>query len=134
MGVFHQRFCPMIVCDIRSASNFVDFCRRIGGHRFDNGDTDPHNTLAAYCRRSPSFRFLRQKFHFHASSWPFSLRRSAIGEMPSIVMYSTHSDISCTVPLPTLPLTYASHSSCLINSKIHGSRNDCFQSRRPSEC
>src|SRR5690625_3144369 len=47
-------------------------------------------------------------FNFHGSSCPFSLRQFAIGDSPSKVIYSTHSDISWTVPLPTLPLMYGS--------------------------
>ena len=47
----------------------------------------------------------------HGCSRPFALRRRAIGLSPSRVRYSTHSLISCTVPLPTLPLTYGSAPS-----------------------
>ena len=42
---------------------------------------------------------------FQGLSRPFWRRRFAIGEMASEVMYSTHSIISCGVPLPTLPET-----------------------------
>ena len=41
----------------------------------------------------------------HGFSRPFCRRRFAIGESASEVMYSTHSIISCGVPLPTLPVT-----------------------------
>ncbi len=93
----------MIVCDIRSASNFVDFFDRLADIGLITA-IQIRIILAAYCRRSPSFRFLRQKFHFTLLHGHFSAKISH-RRMPSIVMYSTHSDISCTVPLPTLPLT-----------------------------
>ena len=43
-------------------------------------------------------------FSGQALSRPLALRASAMGEVPSMVIYSIHSDISCTVPEPTLPL------------------------------
>ena len=47
-------------------------------------------------------------FSFHGLSRPFARRSFASVESPSAVMYSTHSIISCTVPLPTLPQMYGS--------------------------
>ena len=42
-------------------------------------------------------------FRRQGCSWPLRLRSSLMGERPPKVMYSTHSLISCTVPLPRLP-------------------------------
>ena len=56
----------------------------------------------------------------HGASCPFARRRSAIGETSGLVMYSTQSCISRTVPLPRLPLTYGSQPSCR-----HSSKNSC---------
>src|SRR5512146_732960 len=61
----------------------------------------------------PQFSLPTPKYlSLHGSARPFLRRRSAIGLVPSKVIYSTHWDISCTVPLPTLPQTYGSHSNC----------------------
>jgi len=69
----------------------------------------------------------------HGFSRPFSLRQFAIGDSPSNVMYSTHSDISCTVPLPTLPLMYGSQPS-----SSHSIKNSCVPkwlfSMTPPQC
>ena len=61
----------------------------------------------------PQFSLPTPKYlSFHGSPRPFARRRSPIGLLPSKVTYSTHCDISCTVPLPTLPQMYGSHSNC----------------------
>ena len=53
----------------------------------------------------PQFSFPTPKyFTFHGLSLPFAFLSLLMGESPSKVMYSTHSDISRTVPDPTLPL------------------------------
>ena len=56
-----------------------------------------------------------------------------MGEMPSNVMYSIHSLISCTVPEPTLPLMYGSQPTWRQNSK-----NSCvpkvLSSTTPPQC
>src|SRR5487761_2762089 len=57
---------------------------------------------------------------FHGCSRPFLRRRLDMGDWASEVTYSTHSIISCTVPLPTLPQKYGSQPSC-----AHRSRNSC---------
>jgi hypothetical protein len=59
-------------------------------------------------------------FRCQASARPLARRREDIGLWPAIVMYSSHSAISRTVPDPTLPHTYGSQPSC-----AHRSKNSC---------
>ena len=60
-------------------------------------------------------------------------KRQAIGDTPLNVMYSTHSLISRTVPLPKFPFTYVLQPNCLQSSK-----NSCvpklLSSTTPPQC
>jgi hypothetical protein len=61
----------------------------------------------------------------HGSSRPLARRRAAIGLSPDIVRYSSHSAISRTEPLPSLPAIYGSHRDSGVDNCSHKSRNSC---------
>lgn len=72
----------------------------------------PNTLLSMVSLPQPQFSLPTPKYLIsHGSSRPFCRRQFAIGLLPSKVRYSTHCDISWTVPLPTLPQLYGSQPS-----------------------
>ncbi len=112
-GAFHHLCRPVVVVRIGPAGDFKELVFaviiQVGLVTAVNVGVifRAHVSAAAprsHCRRRSISR--SQGF-----SRPFARRRSAIGDTPSKFMYSTHSLISRTVPLPRLPQTYGSQPS-----------------------
>ena len=112
-GLFHQDVGPVVVVVACSAHDAIEpVLAVVAAHTWRSGGKDRRSIGAHATATAPVFVADAKVFELPGFAVSVRPRKMPIGLLPSEVTYSTHCDISCTVPLPTLPHIYGSHPSC----------------------